>query len=48
LAAEAASLVLQRVPDDEDSALEHPVGFDPQEAFTQHDEARDVKNRIGI
>jgi hypothetical protein len=39
-AAEAAGLVLQWVPDDEDSAPECPVGFDPHEAFAQHDEAR--------
>jgi hypothetical protein len=24
------------------------VGFDPQKAFTQRDEARNVKHRIGI
>jgi hypothetical protein len=48
LAPKAASLVLQWVPDDEDSALEHPVGLDPQEAFTQRDEAHNVKNRVGI
>jgi hypothetical protein len=36
------------MPNDKDSAPEHPVGLDPREAFTQHDEARNVKNRVGI
>jgi hypothetical protein len=48
LATEAAGLVLQWVPGDEDSAPERPVGLDPEEAFTQRDEARNVKNRVGI
>jgi hypothetical protein len=33
LTAKAAGLELQRAPDDEDSAPERPMGFDPQEAF---------------
>jgi hypothetical protein len=33
LTAKATSLELQRAPDDEDSALERPMGFDPQEAL---------------
>jgi hypothetical protein len=48
LAAEAASLELQRAPDDEDSAPQRPVGLDPQEAFTERDEARNVKDCVGI
>jgi hypothetical protein len=48
LAAEAASLELQRAPDDENSAPKRQVGFDPQEAFTKRDETRNVQNRIGI
>jgi hypothetical protein len=48
LAAEAASLVLQRAPNDEDSAPQCPVGFYPQETFTEHDETRNVKNGVGI
>jgi hypothetical protein len=48
LAADAAGLVLQWVPDDEDSAPERLVGLDPQEAFIQRDEACNVKNRVGI
>jgi hypothetical protein len=48
LAAKAAGLVAQWVPDSENSALKHPVGFDPQEAFTKHDETHNVQNRIGI
>jgi hypothetical protein len=39
---------LQRAPDDEDSAPERPVGFDPQETFTKRDEARNVQNCVGI
>jgi hypothetical protein len=48
LAAEAAGLVAQWVPDGENSAPKRPVGFDPQEAFTKHDETRNVQNHIGI
>jgi hypothetical protein len=48
LAAEATGLVLRWVSDDEDSVPERPVGFDPQEALAQRDEACDVQNRIGI
>jgi hypothetical protein len=48
LIAEAASLELQRTPDDEDSAPQRPVGLDPQETFTEHDEARNVKDCVGI
>jgi hypothetical protein len=42
LAAEATSLVVQRVPNGENSALEHPVGLDPQETFTKRDKTRNV------
>jgi hypothetical protein len=42
LTAEAASLELQRAPDDEDSAPQRPVGLNPQEAFIECDEARNV------
>jgi hypothetical protein len=42
LAAETSSLIVERAPDDEDSPPERPVGFDPQEAFTQRDKARYV------
>jgi hypothetical protein len=42
LTAKATSLELQRAPDDEDLVPKRPVGFDPQEAFTEHDEARNV------
>jgi hypothetical protein len=48
LAAEAARLELQGAPDDEDSAPQRPVGLDPQEAFTEHYEARNVKDGVGI
>jgi hypothetical protein len=48
LAAEAASLELQRVPGDEDSAPQRPVGLDPHEAFTERDKARNVKDCVGI
>jgi hypothetical protein len=39
---------LQRAPDDEDSVPQRPVGLDPQETFTEHDEARNVKDCVGI
>jgi hypothetical protein len=42
LAAETAGLTMERAPDDKDSPLERLVGFDPQEAFTQRDKARNV------
>jgi hypothetical protein len=42
LAAGAASLVVQRAPNDENSAPERPVGLDPQETFTKHDKTRNV------
>jgi hypothetical protein len=42
LVAEAAGLVVQRAPDDENSAPERPVGLDPQETFTKRDETRNV------
>jgi hypothetical protein len=39
---------MQRAPNDEDSTPKHPMGFDPQKAFTERDEIRNVQNRIGI
>jgi hypothetical protein len=48
LAAEAASLVAQWVPNGENPALKRPMGLDPQEAFIERDKTRNVKNRIGI
>jgi hypothetical protein len=48
LDAETAGLVGQRAPNSEDSPPQCPVGFDPQEAFTERDKARNVKNGIGI
>jgi hypothetical protein len=48
LAAEAASLVVRRTPDGENSMPERPVGFDPEEALTERDETRNVENSIGI
>jgi hypothetical protein len=48
LNAEAAGLVWQRVSNGENSTPQCPVGFDPQEAFTKHDETRNVKDGIGI
>jgi hypothetical protein len=47
LAAEAASLVVRRTPDGENSTPKGPVGFDPEEAFTEHDETRNVENSVG-
>jgi hypothetical protein len=48
LAAEAASLVVQRAPNGENLVLEPPVGLDPQETFTKRDKTCNVKNSIGI
>jgi hypothetical protein len=48
LTAEATGLEWQRVPDDEDSAPKHPMGFDPQKAFTKRDETHNVKYGVGI
>jgi hypothetical protein len=42
LTAEAAGLELQRTPNNENSAPQRPVGFNPQEAFTERDETRNV------
>jgi hypothetical protein len=42
LAAETAGWTMERAPDDKDSPLQRPVGFDPQEAFTQRDKACNV------
>jgi hypothetical protein len=38
-AAKTAGLIVERALDDEYSPPELPMGFDPQETFTQHDEA---------
>jgi hypothetical protein len=48
LNAETAGLEWQRVPNDENSAPQRPVGFNPQETFTECDEACNVKDGIGI
>jgi hypothetical protein len=48
LNAKAAGLIWKRVPNSKDSAPQRPVGFDPQEALTKHDKARNVKYGIGI
>jgi hypothetical protein len=36
------------MPNNKDSAPQRPVGFDPQEAFTERDKACNVKDGIGI
>jgi hypothetical protein len=48
LAAEAASLVVLRASDDENSTPERPMGFDPQGTFTKRDETCNVQNSVGI
>jgi hypothetical protein len=48
LNAETAGLIWQRMPNNKDSAPQRPVGLDPQEAFTERDKARNVKDGIGI
>jgi hypothetical protein len=42
LAAEAAGLVAQWVPDGKNPAPKRPVGFDPQDTFTKRDKTRNV------
>jgi hypothetical protein len=42
LTAKATSLEWQRALDDKDSAPKRPMGFDPQKAFTKHDETRNL------
>jgi hypothetical protein len=42
LATEATGLELQRTPNNENSVPQRPVGFNPQETFTERDEARNV------
>jgi hypothetical protein len=42
LASETTGLLVERASNNEDSPPERPVGFDPQEAFTQRDKARYV------
>jgi hypothetical protein len=41
-------LVVRRTLDGENSTPERPVGFDPEEALTEHDETRNVENSVGI
>jgi hypothetical protein len=48
LTAKAASLEWQRAPDSKDSTPKCPVGFNPQEAFTERDKARNVEDCVGI
>jgi hypothetical protein len=48
LAAKATSLIAQGVPDGENPAPKRPMGLDPQKTLTEHDETRNVQNRIGI
>jgi hypothetical protein len=47
-AAKTAGLIVERAPNNKDSPPERLMGFDPQEAFTQHDEARYVQDSVGI
>jgi hypothetical protein len=39
---------VQRASDDKNSAPQRPVGLDPQETLTKHDEEHNVKNGVGI
>jgi hypothetical protein len=48
LNAKTVGLIRQRVPNNKDSAPQRPVGFNPQEALTERDKARNVKDGIGI
>jgi hypothetical protein len=47
-AVEAAGWIIQWASDSENSPPQHVMGFNPQETFTQHDEARYVHDGIGI
>jgi hypothetical protein len=42
------SLFLENLLKFLDSAPQRPVGFNPQETFTEHDKAHNVKDGIGI
>jgi hypothetical protein len=42
LTAKATGLIMERVPDDKNSPPERPVGFDPQETFTERDKTCNV------
>jgi hypothetical protein len=48
LNAKTAGLKWQRAPNNENLVPQRPVGFNPQETFTECDEARNVKDGIGI
>jgi hypothetical protein len=48
LAAESAGLEWQRALNNENSVPQRPMGFNPQEAFTERDGARNVKDSVGI
>jgi hypothetical protein len=48
LTAKTTGLIMERAPDDENSPPERPVGFDPQEAFAQHDKTCYVQDNVGI
>jgi hypothetical protein len=48
LAAKTISLEWQRAPNNKNSVPQRPVGFNPQETFTERDEARNVEDGIGI
>jgi hypothetical protein len=48
LETEATSLIVRRAPDGEYSMPSSPVGLDSKEAFTEHDETRNVENSVGI
>jgi hypothetical protein len=39
---------VRRAPNGENSTPKRPVGFDPQEAFTERDETCNVENSVGI
>jgi hypothetical protein len=41
-------LIVERASNDEDSPPERLMGFNPQETFTQCDEARYVQDSVGI
>jgi hypothetical protein len=48
LATKSVGLELQGLPDHKNPVPKHPVGFDPQEAFTERDKTRNVENYIRV
>jgi hypothetical protein len=48
LATEVASSVMERASDNENLPPERPMGFDPQETFTERNKTHNVQDGVGI